>query len=521
MTLLLFLFTFACSDYTIAGVEKRVAEILIHPNHLDFGHLISGMESGSESFAVINTGDEDLTIFAPELVSGNNRFSFSTAQGTYVIPPGGLEEFDVMYTPETFESNGGFIEIVSDDLDEATSVVSLEGYGDAAVISVDPVDVDYGDISIGCDNEERITIRNDGNMDLTIVSLSQMVTQPNDILFELGSLPEPPWVLAPGTEVDFLVSYAPTDIGIDDSLIIILCDDPATPEVETMQHGDGDVEQWIQQQWEQDEIPILDILWVIDDSGSMYPFQQGLASNIGSFMGTFISSGADYRMAVITTGSSSFNTIIDATHLDPESAIASLIMAGINGSAYERGIQMAHGALTVGNAAPGGAFFRQNSKLVVIFLSDEPDQSIGGWYSFVSFFDSIKPLGDFVPYAVIGDEPSGCLYTYGNYTRTAQYGAGYWDLVDYYGGSWYSICAQDWGVQLQALADEVTEKKVFDLDEPDPIETTIEVYVNGQLSTEWTYNAALNAVVFNDGYVPHEGQTIIIDYALWGCGEES
>ena len=515
------MFGLACNDYSIVGVKKQEADILVHPTHLDFGHLLSGMESGSETFAVINAGDDDLTIFAPGLISGNNRFGVFTEKDEYIILPGELQEFTVTYIPETFESNGGFIEIISDDIDEPLSTVTIEGYGDAPVISVDPLDVDYGDISIGCDNEERITIRNDGNVDLTIEAISQMVTQPNDILFELGSLPDPPWVLPPGTEVDFLVSYAPTDIGIDDSSITILCDDPATPEVETSQHGDGDVEQWVQQQWEQDEVPILDILWVIDDSGSMYPFQQGLASNIGSFMSAFTSSGADYRMAVITTGHSSFNTIIDQTHPDAESAIASLIMAGTTGSAYERGIQMAKDALDGGNAAPGGSFFRQGSKLVVIFVSDEPDQSVGGWYSFVSFFDNIKPLGDFIPYAVIGDEPAGCLYTYGAYTRQAQYGAGYWNLVDYYGGSWYSICAQDWGVQLQALADEVTEKKVFDLDEPDPIEMTIEVYVNGQLTTEWTYDASMNAVIFNEGHVPHEGQTIIIDYALWGCGSES
>jgi hypothetical protein len=521
MTLILFLMTFACSDYTVAGIKKREADILVHPTHLNFGHLISGMESESESFAVINTGDEDLTIFAPELVSGNDRFSLTTDQESYIIPAGGLIEFDVEYTPETFESNGAYIDIVSDDIDEPVSTVTIEGYGDAPVIAVDPVDVDYGDISIGCDNEERITIRNEGNMDLEVSSISQMVTQPSDILFELGSLPDPPWILAPGMEIDFLVSYIPTDIGADDSSITILSNDPQTPEVEALQHGDGDVEQWVQQQWEQDEVPILDILWVIDDSGSMYPFQQSMSSNIGFFMGAFASSGADYRMAVITTGSSAFNTIIDSTHPDAENAIASLIMAGIGGPGIERGIQMAHDALTSGNAAPGGAFFRQDAKLVIIFLSDEPDQSYGGWYSFVSFFDNLKPLGDFVPYAVIGDEPSGCLFNNGVYTRNAQFGAGYWDLVDYYGGSWYSICAQDWGVQLQALANEVTEKKVFDLDEPDPIETTIEVYVNGQLTTEWTYDAALNAVVFNDGHVPHEGQTITIDYALWGCGTES
>ena len=76
LNLLFLMFGLACNDYSVVGIKKQEADILVHPTHLDFGHLASGLESASESFAVINTGDEDLTIFAPELISGNNRFSF-------------------------------------------------------------------------------------------------------------------------------------------------------------------------------------------------------------------------------------------------------------------------------------------------------------------------------------------------------------------------------------------------------------------------------------------------------------
>ena len=103
--------------------------------------------------------------------------------------------------------------------------------------------------------------------------------------------------------------------------------------------------------------------------------------------------------------------------------------------------------------------------------------------------------------------------------RTLQPGYGYWDLIDYYGGSWYSICATDWGVQLQDLAGEVTGRRMFQLDEPDPIVETIEVTVNGQVTTDWEYDETTNSVIFADGHVPDEGQTIEINYAVWGCEE--
>ena len=104
-------------------------------------------------------------------------------------------------------------------------------------------------------------------------------------------------------------------------------------------------------------------------------------------------------------------------------------------------------------------------------------------------------------------------------TRSLQPGLGYWDLIDHYGGSWYSICATDWGVQLQDLAGEVTGRRMFTLDERDPIVDTIEVTVNGQVTTNWEYDEASNSVIFHDEHVPEEGQTIKIDYATWGCGE--
>ena len=518
MFYIIFCIIFACTDYTVQAVEKRQPSILVHPTHINFGHLHSGYQTETETFTIINTGDEDLIIYKPDLVSGNTRYSVSFYEDEYVISAGQLIDFEITYSPKTFESNGAYIDILSNDEDNPHSRVTLEGYGDAPVMVVTPTDFDYGDISIGCDNEERITIRNEGNLDLEITSLTQMVTQPVDIIMEMGSLPDLPWTLPPSQEIDFLVSYIPTDVGSDESQIVIEGTDPSTPETVTTQFGTGDVEHWYTQQWQQEEIPVLDILWVIDNSGSMNPFQQSLSNNTSHFMSVFSSTGADYNMAVITTDRYLFSTIITTTTSSPELVLSSLILTGISGSGNEKGIEMAKRSLTSPSAAgPGGSFFREHSKLIVIFVSDEPDHSQYGWQSYLSFFDTIKPPGDFVPYAIIGDIPGGCQIQHGNNLRNAQEGWGYWDIVNNYGGSWYSICSTDWGLQLQDLADEVMGRKVFFLDEQDPIDATITVYVNGQETLDWSYDLSLNAVVFNDDSIPTEGQTISIDYATWGC----
>lgn len=496
--------------------------MLVHPVEIDFGRLDVGTEAGHESFVIVNTGDEDLKIFAPDLVSGNFRFEIDDYDEEEITIEGGeLLEVNVYYNPETFETNGAYVSVAGNDEENPSINVLLSGGGDAPIMTVSPEEFDYGEISIGCDNEERITIRNDGNQDLVIETVSQMVTQPVDILMEMGSLPPPPWTIAPGNELDFLVSYIPSDIGLDESQIEITGNDPFLPSAIARQYGEGDVEKWFSQTWQQEEIPVLDVLWVIDNSGSMNQFQTNLSTNISSFMSAFVATGADYNMAVITTDRWTFTTILTPLTHNAEQELSNLVMTGIMGSGMEKGIEMSYRSLSSSSAAgPGGNFFREDATLIVIYVSDEQDWSNPGWGNYISFFDNVKPAGRFIPYGVIADTPAGCQYTASNGAlRTLMPGWGYWDLIDYYGGSWYSICATDWGVQLQDLAGEVTGRRMFELEESDPIVDTIEVTVNGQVTTEWEYDEATNSVIFADGYVPEEGQTIVIDYAVWGCGE--
>jgi len=515
-------FFIGCQDYTMNGIEKRQPQMLVYPTAIDFGRLDAGTETGQDNFVIVNTGDEDLELFVPDLVSGNTRFEIDNFEGDSLTIPGGeLIEVNVYYNPQTFETNGAYVSVVGNDELNPEVQVLLTGGGDAPVIDVSPLEFDYGDISIGCDNEERITIRNNGNQDLVVETITQMVTQPVDILMEMGSLPPPPWTILPGQELDFLVSYIPSDIGGDASDIEITSNDPVNPLVITEQVGDGDVEQWFSQTWQQEEIPVLDVLWVIDNSGSMNQFQTSLSTNISSFMTAFAQTGADYNMAVITTDRWMISAILTPLTPNVEQELGNLVIQGTYGSGNEKGIEMSYRALSSSNSAgPGSTFYREDATLVVIYVSDEQDWSNPGWSHYLNFFDNIKPTGQFVPYGVISDVPGGCQYTtFNGHVRSLQPGFGYWDLIDHYGGAWYSICATDWGVQLQDLAGEVTGRRMFGLDEPDPIVDTIEVTVNGQVTTDWEYDQTSNSVVFAEGHVPDEGQTIQIDYAVWGCGE--
>ena len=520
---------FACNDITLTKVQDPQPEIVVLPEIIDFGNIRSGEETGIEELTIVNAGDEVLLLSPLSLIAGTDRFSIDdNITEDWTLEPGEGVQIPIYYEPETYESNGGLIEVVSNDDESPQIEVLIVGQGDAPVMDVNPTSFDYGTISMGCDNEERITIRNTGNLPLTVESVSQMVTQPVDILMEFGSLPPPPWILDPNQEVDFLVSYIPSDVGLDESAITIIGSDPQTPEVLVTQGGDGVFEQYVTQTHLQEEMPILDIIFVIDNSGSMNIFQQQLSAQMTNFMNVFIATGADFHMGFITTDRGYFQCSgaicwIDNTFLTPVDWAQGVIsQISIGGSAYEKGIEMAFNALNnvdynIG-AAPGTSFWRDDATLVVIYVSDEPDFSIGGWQAYTSFFDTLKPNVDMMRhFGVIGDHPSGCSWQSAYGWRSIGFGGGYYEMTQRYNGDWYSICASDWGNQMQDLANTVTVRSTFGLDEPDPIESSIVVTVNGQLTTDWTYDSSANAVIFGENSVPEAGQTIMIEYGIWGC----
>ena len=512
--LLILLTLLGCRDDGLHYVKEIKPDIIVHPTSLDFGHLLSGHETKTDRVTVINAGNSDLFLDEFLIDNPDNRYTLSY-EPLEILEPEQIMDIEVTYTPETYEDNSATLTIISNDEETSHVDVNIQGWGDAPVLRVIPEVNDLGQLFIGCDTEDQITFMNLGNLDLVIEDITQLTSLPQEIFIDYGSLPVFPWNLVPGELYKVDVNYKPRDIGSDDSRLTIVSNDPMHSNFEAQQYGDGVIEEWFIDSWEQEEIPVLDILWVIDNSGSMNSHQSNLATNISYFMNDFIQLGVDFNMAVITTDRHEFSLIITDQDTNAVSLLAQAVVTGTYGSGIERGIQMAYESLSDSNyAGVGGNFLRQDAKLVVIFVSDEPDHSYSGWSSYTSFFDQIKPAGDFIPFGIIGDPPSGCGGTWNG----AMYGQGYYELINYYGGAWYSICETDWGAQMQSLGNQVIAQSRFSLSELDPVEDTIAVFVDGQqLEEGWSYDSGSNQIVFEPNHIPEPGETIRVEYALWGC----
>ncbi len=144
--------------------------------------------------------------------------------------------------------------------------------------------------------------------------------------------------------------------------------------------------------------PAVDVLLVVDDSGSMGDDQEVLASNFGAFISRFRSENVDFHLGVVTTDMEAPNRSgrLVAPFLTPvtpnlEQAFRSMVLLGSNGSSDERGLDAAHGALSDPLASgPNQGFLRPKTDLAVVVLTDETDHSRISPAQFSAFLGSLE-----------------------------------------------------------------------------------------------------------------------------------
>ena len=219
------LLALSCSDHSL--IEKGIgARAAVYPEIIDFGHVNIteeldefGVILRSETFAVLNSGDENLEIISMQLVDETgNVGAFEITDGDTDTPllPGEIREFTVEFSPENYESDTALIEIITDAAPQEDGFVSgdylvvrLEGYGDAPDIRVEPEALDFGNITVDCVENGSIIVRNVGNEDLVIHGIDELIsgTFPGNYSVNYGSLPPFPWVIMPEQQVEFWVEF--------------------------------------------------------------------------------------------------------------------------------------------------------------------------------------------------------------------------------------------------------------------------------------------------------------------------
>jgi len=262
----------------------------------------------------------------------------------------------------------------------------------------------------------------------------------------------------------------------------------------------------------------IDILWVIDNSGSMKNEQEAIADNFNQFIKHFVSKNIDFKMNIITTDTlnspgepdwSLDDTLNSDFHKqDPQTFFRNFekaVQVGINGHHQEKGLE---GAELFFNKY-AHRFFRDKSHSAVIYVSDEEDQSSDSVEFYVQNAQSfVRNNSELQMHAIVRSKDlegsGGSIQSGGKrYIEAANRTNGLNEEIN-----------QNFSNTLNKIGENiVTNSQNFVLSEIPKIDT-IEVYVDSILvdRNDWTYNSSLNSIEFKSGSRPAEGSEIRVKY---------
>ncbi len=305
---------------------------------------------------------------------------------------------------------------------------------------------------------------------------------------------------------------------------VVLVDPPRADatQVDLLQQSDG----------------FVDILWVVDDSGSMANERRRLVTNFNSFVQALLSLKVNFQMGVTSIVFNDGGKLRGSTKVisnltpNPQAVFAANTTFPASRSRWEQGLRMSQFALTSPNITPGGpnaGLLRPNAALAIIVVTNEDDSSFGTTDYFARAFRSLKGPGNesLVTFSTIaGTLPNGCVPPgeAGLYGSEANAGFRYAEVATKTGGIIGSICDVSFEQTLLKIAQALnTLKRIFPLTIK-PIVGSIRVTVisaQGASSvipndpvTGFDYKAETNSVVFLGTYVPPPGSTVRIEYAF-------
>ncbi len=302
----------------------------------------------------------------------------------------------------------------------------------------------------------------------------------------------------------------------------------------------------------------IDILWLVDNSGSMDPLQQRLADNFESFMTDFRGKGFDFQIAVARSDAyaglpeyrNDPEVVAFSEGLGPDYSKVKVITpstpnlietfvknakVGAYGSGDERVFQSIFASIT---SPVNAGFLREGAFFAVVILSDEDDfsnpsrgEGAAGDHDYnqaglvsvdsvVADLDALTKSTDkqknYNVSAITVNTPE-CQAEHSKSAPSAIVGQRYIELANKTKGVIGSVCDDSFANSLKFIQQRIVELvSSFKLDrEPKP--DTIVVTVNGvnvpnSDTNGWTYSASENAIYFHGAAVPPASADVRIGF---------
>lgn len=295
--------------------------------------------------------------------------------------------------------------------------------------------------------------------------------------------------------------------------------------------------------------PTADIIWVIDESGSMYEEQQSVSTNAVNFFNRALAYGLDFRMGVLgvgiegngvfctADGQSNDHFLTSGNLTQFQACILEPWGSGTSEGGTEHGITQGYNALV--NHLPRDNQpnrIRPDAQLVIIYVSDERAQELkdscgageGSGTATIApacmqqvigptvnlLLGVSNPEGVGRAHAIVGPPPSGC-------STASQVGQGYVEIANATGGQVASICQSDLGSTLQIIIEDIVASSSPVVLHHYPISVSVAVAKDGvplnrSRQDGFDYRSSANTVVFvNQQFDPLQESEVVVSYLRW------
>ncbi len=494
-----------------------------NPALIDYGNINVGNDS-ARLVTLESVGDDAVHIYDIKLVGVGNFIMENLDTLQPILYPGDRWELKIIYQPEFDESALSQLTVFSNDVEDPEQNVNLIAEGFGPMVEIHPPSFNFGDFELGCYNDVDVFIGNVGRAPLEIIDTWIDDTSSAGEFMEFNGV-MPGTVVMPNDWTATSIAYEPVDIMADFAQLHVESNDPLNPDAQASLSGAGHYEAVVVDQYLQEGNNQTDILWVVDNSCSMYQEQSTLAANFSSFVSIIEALNVDYHIGVVSTDVGDNGQlqgsipIITSSTVDPAQEFAANVNLGTHGSAWEKGMDSAWLALQPGILGPGGFnedFIRPLAGLRIIFVSDENDASslLASVADYVAFYQGLKSDPSLVVLSDITGGPTGCQGPGGN----AYVGTDYINGTVMTGGISASICDSNWsGIMSNLGWMSVSLADSFELSESNPIVSTITVYLDGTVvNVGWQYDVMNNAVIFDVDHIPPDQTQVDIEYAIYG-----
>lgn len=280
----------------------------------------------------------------------------------------------------------------------------------------------------------------------------------------------------------------------------VYIEDTSEPEIEYVYIEDTAADPvWVDSFTQPNTTDGVDIVWVVDRSGSMNNNQSKLELGFQTMLAELNNSwDAMWRVAIISTDSNNASNQQQFPLLFGDDGIDAMNMFQQTGGHREEGFKAFY-SYYVGNYAHN--WMRPEASLLVIFVSDEDDQSntFPQPIDFVQWYSSIR---DTVYLASIVVSSTDC---------EPDVGDRYIEATNMLNGTVVDICSDDWTPSVQAALQQIQPFSEWKLQHT-PLygQQGIFVFVDEQPYHDWHYDEPNNAVVFD--VVPVGGSLVEIAY---------